>query len=68
MRIFAFMKTIGKKIRGFLPLLAVLLLVSPGGRVFGQDVPVPAGGAGGAHKGQTIEVGYTAEYLFYGNK
>jgi hypothetical protein len=42
MRIFAFMKPIGKKIRGFLPLLAVLLLVSPGGRVFGQGVPVPA--------------------------
>ena len=36
------MKTMGKKIRVLLPVLAALFLVSPTGRVFGQDVPVPA--------------------------
>jgi hypothetical protein len=39
---FRHMKTMGKKIRIFLPVLAVLVLVSPAGRVFGQGVVVPA--------------------------
>jgi hypothetical protein len=36
-------------------------------RVNTKGGKAPAGGADGAHKGQTIEVDYTAEYLFYGS-
>jgi hypothetical protein len=37
-------------------------------RVNTKGGKAPAGGADGAHKGQTLEVDYTAEYLFYGSK